>query len=62
MECPEYKDIRPEIVELQQPYEEDGRRVIGKFLFDETNIEKKKEILQKLWRKRQKKIKVLNGQ
>ena len=62
LECPEYKDIRPEIVELQQPYEEDGRRVIGKFLFDETNIEKKKEILQKLWRKRQKKIKVLNGQ
>ena len=46
--------------ELQQPYEEDRKSVIGRFLFDEKNIENKKETLQKLWRRRQKKLREIN--
>ena len=54
LDCPEYSEIRSELKELQQPYEEDRKRVIGKLLFEETNLEKKKEVLQKLWEKRRK--------
>ena len=57
LDCPEYKEIRSGIVELQQPYEEDRRKVIEKYLLDKSNIEKK-EVLQKLWRGRPKKISV----
>ena len=54
LDRPKYKEIRSEIVELQQPYEEDRRKVIGKFLFDEQ-----KEVLQKLWSRDLKIISVL---
>lgn len=58
--CPEFSEIRTEIRHLQQPYEEDKSKIIGKFLFEESEIEKKKEVLQKLWRKRQIRIKEIN--
>ena len=44
-------------IELQQPYEENREEVIGKFLFIEENIEKKKEVLYQMWEKKGKKRK-----
>ena len=45
------------MIELQKPYEKDEKKVIGKFLFCEERIEEKKKILQKMWKKRELKIK-----
>ena len=43
--CPGYEEERKAVIELQQPYKENSEKVIGKFLFVEENIEKKKELL-----------------
>ena len=43
--------MRKTVIELQQPYEENREEVIGKFLFIEENIEKKKEVLYQMWKK-----------
>ncbi|XP_068221972.1 uncharacterized protein [Palaemon carinicauda] len=51
--CQEYRKERNEVIELQQPYEEDPKKIVGLFLFSETNIEKKKEVLNIMWKKRQ---------
>ena len=40
LDCPEQSEIRSELKELQQPYEEDRKKVIGKLLFEETNLKK----------------------
>ena len=61
MLCPELREIRQNCVELQQPYEEDFNQVVGKFLFKEENIETKKEILYRMWKKREKMIKNLQS-
>ena len=53
--CPGYKEVRKTVIELQQPYEENREEVIGKFLFIEENIEKKKEVLYQMWKKREEK-------
>ncbi len=45
MFCPKYREIRQQCPELQQPYEEHINQVTGKFLFEELNIENKKEAL-----------------
>ena len=53
--CPSYKEVRKTVIELQQPYEENREEVIGKFLFIEENIEKKKEVFNQMWKKREEK-------
>ena len=55
--CPEYKEERQKVLELQQPYEENEEQILGKFLFSEENIEEKKETLYQMWRRREKSIK-----
>ena len=50
--CPGYKEVRKTVIELQRPYEENREEVIGKFLFIEKNIEKKKEVLYQMWKKK----------
>ena len=62
LECPQLSDIRVKSLILQQPYEEDKVNIIGNFLFENTEIEKKKEVLENLWKKRQLKIKEINDQ
>ena len=42
--------MRKTVIELQQLYAE-NKEVIGKFLFIEENIEKKKEVLYQMWKK-----------
>ena len=61
MLCPELREIRQNCVKLQQPYEEDFNHVVGKFLFKEENIETKKEILYRMWKKREKMIENLQN-
>ncbi|XP_068232493.1 uncharacterized protein [Palaemon carinicauda] len=57
-----FSDIRIKAIELQQPYEEDSAQTVGKFLFCEENIENKKSILQQMWMKREKLVKIRNTQ
>ena len=61
LRCKEYEEERKTIIELQRPYEEDENEVIGKFLFKEERIEEKKELLQKMWKKRESKIRGLRN-
>ena len=64
LRCKEYEEERKTIItmlELQRPYEEDENQVIGKFLFKEERIEEKKELLQKMWKKREIKIRGLRN-
>lgn len=56
IECPLYSTERSKVIELQQPYEENKELIIGKFLFEERNIEKKKETLYLMWKKRESEI------
>ena len=62
LECPQLSDIRVKSLILQQPHEEDKVNIIGNFLFENTEIEKKKEVLENLWKKRQIRIKEINDQ
>ena len=52
-----YTEERQKIFMLQQPYEEDLDKVIGKVLFEEEEIEKTKSVLFEMWMKRIKKVK-----
>ena len=61
LRCKEYEEERKTMIELQRPYEEDENQVIGKFLFKEERIEDKKELLQKMWKKREIKIRGLRN-
>ena len=61
MVCPEFGEMRQKCVELQQPYEEDFNQIVGKFLFKEEDIETKKEILYRMWKKREIMIKNLQN-
>ena len=54
--CSGYKEERKTVTALQQPHEE-NREVIGTFLFMEENIEKKKEVLYQMWKRREEKKK-----
>ena len=58
--CPRYKEERKTVIELQQPYEENREEVIGKFLFIEENIQKKKEVFYQMWQRREEKKKSRN--
>ncbi len=53
--CPEFKDEKKNIIELQQPYEENTDNIIGNFLFDTTRLQEKKEALHRLWTVRERK-------
>ncbi len=53
--CPEYKNEKKNITELQQPYEENTDNTIGNFLFDTTRLQEKKEALHRLWTARERK-------
>ena len=64
LHCPAYNTVRIATVALQQPYEEDNNKTIGEFLFasNETELEKNKEVLYKLWVTREKKRKEKENQ
>ena len=49
LNCPAYEEERKESMHLQKPYAKD---ILGMFLFEEEDIEEKKEVLLKLWKKR----------
>ncbi len=53
--CPEFKEERKNIIELQQPYEENTDNIIGNFLFDTARLQEKKEALHRLWTDRERK-------
>lgn len=61
MDCRELENCRRKVLQLQRPYLENSEETIGRFLFDEVNVEDKKEILYEMWRKREWKIKELNA-
>ena len=45
LDCTTYNSERQQFIELQQPYNENGDKVIGQFLFSKVKLEKKKEVL-----------------
>ncbi len=51
--CPAYEEPRKKNKILQQPYEDDQEKNIGKFLFEE-NIREAKETLYQFWKIREK--------
>ncbi|XP_068218538.1 golgin subfamily A member 6-like protein 6 [Palaemon carinicauda] len=53
LECPDLSDERRKIVELQQPYEEEKKKIIGNVLFKKEGIEKRKEYIYQMWKKRE---------
>ena len=53
LHCPYLQEIRNKIEEFQRPYQENEEGIIGHFLFPKNNINKKKEILYEMWRKRE---------
>ena len=57
LHCPAYIKERSTIQQLQQPYIEDEKQILGTFLFEKTHIDKKKEDLYQLWRARQRRLK-----
>ncbi len=58
--CNNYVEERGKLTKLQQPYEENKERIIGRLLFDLTEdkeVDEVKEFLQILWKKREGKVK-----
>ena len=60
LDCRELENYRREVVQLQRPYQENSEEIIGRFLFNKVNVEETKEILYRMWRKREQTIKELN--
>ena len=60
LHCEKYKADRHHLPHPQQPYIADKDRIIGILLFDWANIEKKKEILYLMWKRRTSLMKTLN--
>ena len=54
-----YKEERSHSTYLQQPYIENDEDILGHFLFDKEDIEKKKELLFSIWKRRQHLIKTI---
>ena len=50
--CPVYSPERAESIHLQKPHNESEDDIVGRFLFHEEDIESKKEVLYRIWRKR----------
>lgn len=59
--CPGYTKQRGDIVELQQPYTQKKEDIVGEFLFDCVNIERKKDQLFCMWRTRDRLLKTLKN-
>ena len=59
IDCTTYNSDRQQLIELQHPYNENGDKVIGQFLFSKVNLEKKKEVLFQMWKKRERQLKTL---
>ena len=57
--CPAYTEQRSNIKQLQQPYESNKDLIVGTFLFEDENIEKKKEDLYNMWRARTRQLMAL---
>ena len=57
LECGELSEERKLITELQQPYQENRKKIIGNVLFKVEGIEKRKENIYRMWKKRDKKLK-----
>ena len=53
LHCHKLKEMRIYIAELQQPYIEDQEQIVGEFLFERKNIDKKKESLYQMWKRRE---------
>ena len=53
LDCEVLGEERRRITELQQPYEEDEKKIMGIILFKEEGIEKRKEKIYHMWRKRE---------
>jgi len=49
LDCPSLMEERQKIVELQRPHEEDARRIVGRFLFEEHDVERKMKGLKKMY-------------
>ena len=62
LDCTTYNSERQQFIELQQPYNENKDKVIGQFLFSKVNLEKKKEGLFQMWKKRERQFKTLRRQ
>ena len=62
LDCTTYNSERQQFIELQQPYNENKDKVIGQFLFSKVNLEKKKEGLFQMWKKRERQLKTLRRQ
>ena len=60
--CPEYDEERTKLIELQRPYIEDNTEIVGRLLFEDRNIDKKKEMILQMWKKREKRIKEISNQ
>jgi hypothetical protein len=56
--CPELGEERSSIVQLQQPYQEDEEDIVGRFLFDEEEMEEKKKSMGQLWKARKMRVEV----
>ena len=50
LHCTAYKEQRSQSIHLQQPYLESDQNIVGQFLFDNENIEEKKELLFTIWK------------
>ena len=57
LECEALGEERERIKELQQPYEENKKKIMGVVLFKEKGIEKRRENIYHTWGKREKKLK-----
>lgn len=54
--CPAYSDNRKAEKLLQQPYIENEKNIVGKYLFNNENPETAKETLFKFWKSREKEV------
>ena len=52
LHCPAYIKERRNIIQLQQPYNNNETEILGTFLFEKSHIDQKKEGLHELWKRR----------
>ena len=52
LHCPAYIKERRNIIQLQQPYNNNETEILGTFLFEKSHIDQKKEGLHELWKGR----------
>ena len=52
MKCPNLQAIRIECIELQWPLNENIEELLGQFIFDNQDINKKMNLIEKMWKRR----------